>query len=1009
MISASSFANQLPPLPRFLQSPSPATIQSLLDDPPCSDEIHDARTALILRHALRHAAEHCDSELLMWLTALTGQHAAILDEEVQLIEDEDGWGLVGMTILGSCGSQEKEECTRAVVLRWGLEVGPRKGRDRGGWTPLHLSALVSTAPLISFLLTRGASCRVLTNRGLTPLDLIAGLDDRQEVAVLLEHATSTGPTTSAILPEGPWDGSLSAQRQSMLGRRRSRAVGMIEQKSRLERLWKMEAERGVFIRETVRVVGVNPEYLLNQNTPGKRLSADSGLGWIDDESTAEESESDYEDDSVNKDIHETLLVFSLSQLPIIFDIFITARQPYCFPVEERAVPANAIYLYARFAHYRCDQSWLEELIEGAVEKIEQGVYSNVEDLAFLSYWAYNTTVLLHLLRSDAGLEEACEKLGFISMMEELINAIHVFVIRVAERRIDIILDASLLDYENLEEVGDVRFEGEWTLFRSFGGKKKRELLPKASQIFNNGITSSPRNRISESPSTRSIQGAMEEVTPQSITDILTGVLVVLQIYDVNPALTVQAFSQIFYWIASELFNRILTRKKYLCRSKAVQIRMNITALDDWVRSHGIPSKTATKHLEPVAQLLQWLQCSSQIKEFDTLIGTLQNMRSLNPMQMRRAVRDYRYEVNEGKMSEECTQYLSQLQKDWDRRRVQMSMEVMKNDARRRSSDDTNETTCSHDIGNKDDSTSIDALFDGTTSLADFTPQAGPECIGELLDPRHMLHFNLPSDNTYLIATPPKDAAFNTMSSISPFITDSINSRPSSRDSFSSAKPLGWSLPSETKLRKLPKEFFTWLRRQERDRKYQFDLLRPRMAKSPALDPPLGPSQRVTRPIKTTPQPVTIQNGTYDEDSTPIATSVSFPIPSATFSTNGVPSPGLRTSSSVDELREKAKNAQLTSSFETVPRHKRTESYELKTRSIYTPTPMRNGVMSTTEDKDSTRSVSSGSGSKWWRLGRRSGGMRDGSEDTITDGMGMALDEMDVLTPVVREGNGWGHD
>ena len=53
------------------------------------------------------------------------------------------------------------------------------------------------------------------------------------------------------------------------------------------------------------------------------------------------------------------------------------------------------------------------------------------------------------------------------------------------------------------------------------------------------------------------------------------------------------------------------------------------------------------------------------------------MRTLNPLQMRRAVRDYRYEVNESKMSDECVQYLAQLQKDWERRRVKMGVEALR--------------------------------------------------------------------------------------------------------------------------------------------------------------------------------------------------------------------------------------------------------------------------------------------------------------------------------------------
>jgi hypothetical protein len=45
--------------------------------------------------------------------------------------------------------------------------------------------------------------------------------------------------------------------------------------------------------------------------------------------------------------------------------------------------------------------------------------------------------------------------------------------------------------------------------------------------------------------------------------------------------------------------------------------------------------------------------------------------------MRRAIRDYRYEVNEGRMTEECTQYLAQLQKDWERHRVKLGVEALR--------------------------------------------------------------------------------------------------------------------------------------------------------------------------------------------------------------------------------------------------------------------------------------------------------------------------------------------
>lgn len=57
------------------------------------------------------------------------------------------------------------------------------------------------------------------------------------------------------------------------------------------------------------------------------------------------------------------------------------------------------------------------------------------------------------------------------------------------------------------------------------------------------------------------------------------------------------------------------------------------------------------------------------------MDTIQSLKTLNPLQMRRAVKDYRYEVSEGRMTDECNQYLLQLQKDWERQRIKLGVEL----------------------------------------------------------------------------------------------------------------------------------------------------------------------------------------------------------------------------------------------------------------------------------------------------------------------------------------------
>ena len=78
-----------------------------------------------------------------------------------------------------------------------------------------------------------------------------------------------------------------------------------------------------------------------------------------------------------------MLVFSPGTLPGILDSLITIYQPS----SRDSTPANALYMLARFACLTCDHTWLEELVMGATDAIE--------DAAFVSY-NYNTHKIIIL-------------------------------------------------------------------------------------------------------------------------------------------------------------------------------------------------------------------------------------------------------------------------------------------------------------------------------------------------------------------------------------------------------------------------------------------------------------------------------------------------------------------------------------------------------------------------------------------------------------------------------------
>jgi hypothetical protein len=283
-------------------------------------------------------------------------------------------------------------------------------------------------------------------------------------------------------------------------------------------------------------------------------------------------------------------------------------------------------------------------------------------MAHLAFWLFNVNVLLHFIRCDRLADEKCVPVDGDMILEDLINAIFVYIVRGIEQNIDEMIDTCFIDHAPLaSEFESLQFEGEWSFFKSLT-PKKRPNPPPAFALFSQpngdvgpispphgspkpdshpdssgpGISASPslkgfslrntltRKQVATAVSNGSLSALAEGTSgaratldvappvivgpkPTDITALLGASHTLLTLYGVNPTLVVQLFSQVLSWAASEMFNRILTRKKYLCRSRAVQISMNISVVEEWaITDAGLP-RGVISHFASVKELLRWLQ------------------------------------------------------------------------------------------------------------------------------------------------------------------------------------------------------------------------------------------------------------------------------------------------------------------------------------------------------------------------------------------------------------------
>ncbi|OJJ44265.1 hypothetical protein ASPZODRAFT_71792 [Penicilliopsis zonata CBS 506.65] len=559
----------------------------------------------ILQRSLNMAASNGDVERVNKLVG--GAAKEFVD--VNLPDEE---GTVPLIYASCFGHQE----VVSALLDAGAHVDQQ---DRNQWSALMWAMTNRHKAIAKILLDHGASPDIKSSSGGTAFDFAQPGSEISEY--LHENGYSFGPSG---MEDDFYDGGFGH--------------GRFE-----EEMAENEMKRRMMMEESA----INLEVDLSS------LGLDEKFDSFDEEELEEEQQEFVWDRCLN----DQMFVFQEHELDRILNIIITNMTPQRSPTQ-KPVPANLLFLSARYAHYHASPELLAQLLQSATEKINDVVERHQWDMTILAFWMSNATLLLHYLKKDTGLVESTVE--FQLHLAELINEIFILIIRDAERRMNKVLDPAMLDHETIPGLEDIHFQNEWKIFRS---KNKTKPPEPAEKRFR---PPSPRRRA--------------QLSPRNITSLLSSTLFVLDLYDVHSVITTQIMSQLLFWLGAELFNRILSTKRYLARTKAMQIRMNISTLEDWARvnsrqpehyENGSTSSTgestvdaARRHLAPVIQLLQWLQCFSSLgDDFESLVTTLSQLQRLTPAQLLHAVKTYRPEVGEKGLTKSAMKFLLDLRTD----------------------------------------------------------------------------------------------------------------------------------------------------------------------------------------------------------------------------------------------------------------------------------------------------------------------------------------------------------
>lgn len=429
---------------------------------------------------------------------------------------------------------------------------------------------------------------------------------------------------------------------------------------------------------------------------------------------------------------EQFIKFTDSDITSLLDYIFGLRTTNTSLQHSTKVPAAIVFQLVRYSHFKVHSKELTEfLFECFVARLrtvtntKSGVFNmavaeqngdktaallGAGDIVLLSYWL-SAIQFLHFYFAKANLYH-----DYPAFLQEFVNITQSLIATLSfsiNTRLNLLVDDCLLKFTNLVDVSSVLYAKDWNLFKN-------------------------KPNIKDQPSTYDdildmlYPPTMKELmkpSPLKYVQVLGALDYVLKIHDVDPLLRLQTYSQVFYYINAIIFNRIMANSKLCSRAKAIQIRLNVSTLEDWLRSHNYsiykPDKAGglidllkpeegghqlklhnlldessntegnvpnnkdphslafyyrslyhigKSQLMPTIELLQWLQCMSALKDEESLINTINQFDTLNYFQLFKVANKlYRYEVDEEKLPKPLVQYLKRLMNEQGETQISRSL------------------------------------------------------------------------------------------------------------------------------------------------------------------------------------------------------------------------------------------------------------------------------------------------------------------------------------------------
>lgn len=280
------------------------------------------------------------------------------------------------------------------------------------------------------------------------------------------------------------------------------------------------------------------------------------------------------------------LEFADYDIPQILDLLISLPQK--FP-HITTYPAALLFQCARYADHKLESKPLvESLMHLSLTRIISAVSSelvpDVEttgDIVIQSYWLSAVSFLYYYFCRDDSFFKR-----YPSILQELINGMHTLMMETTSSihsRLLPLIDPTIIAYTTIDVVKQTLYKRDWNFF-----KKRKQLKNDQAQEKRKNSVPFYDSSMLKHLYPPSLEEQMK-LSPMKVVQVFGALAYVLELHQSHPLFQQQCLSLSINWFASALFNKILKnkKKKTLSRAHAIQIRLNLSNLEAWIKNNDL--------------------------------------------------------------------------------------------------------------------------------------------------------------------------------------------------------------------------------------------------------------------------------------------------------------------------------------------------------------------------------------------------------------------------------------